>query len=152
MTLDCDGVIGGWRQIADLNPDAGCPAGFSLLMLSSGSICNSQPGPGCQRSLPFPVNGIEYSQVCGRIIGATFGNNAAFGVNGGTSTIDGLYVNGISLTYGTPPRTLLRLVILILLCVPAYLWRLPSHQVLWAEITFVRVVLTLYGMERIVPE
>ena len=56
----------------------------------------------------FPVNSIEYGQVCGRIIGihnpsldlTGFGS-----LTGGTGTIDGLYVEGISLTYGSSPRT-----------------------------------------------
>ena len=111
MTLDCDGVVGGWRQLADLSPDTGCPGGFREFF----GICNSlltdsirfhsNVGPGCQLSLPFPVNGIEYSQVCGRISGFHGGSVGGFGVSGASDTVDGLYVEGVSVTYGPPPRT-----------------------------------------------
>ena len=56
------GVVGGWRQIADINPEIECPAGFMQFSLSRGVACSSQLGPGCFLSLPFPVNGIEYMQ------------------------------------------------------------------------------------------
>ena len=107
MTLDCDGVIGGWRQIADINAAIECPEGFFQLFIFP-VLClpTSAVGPGCLVSLSFPVNSIEYSQVCGRIIGAHPGFDfVGFGVNGGTGTLDSLYVEGISLTYGTAPRT-----------------------------------------------
>ena len=112
MTLGCDGVVGGWRQIADLSADTGCPEGFREI--SSLGICNSllvnnlfhsNVGPGCQLSLTFPVNGIEYSQVCGRISGRLGNSKVGFGVTGASDTLDGFYVEGISLTYGTAPRT-----------------------------------------------
>ena len=112
MTLDCDGVVGGWRQIADLNAAIECPEGFSQLIFSPfapvQALClpTSAVGPGCLVSLSFPVNSIEYNQVCGRIIGAHPGFNLiGFGVNGGTGTLDGLYVEGINLTYSSSPRT-----------------------------------------------
>ena len=111
MTLDCDGVVGGWRQIADIDADMGCPEGFGRLALQVPQLTLCFPrsaiGPGCLVSLSFPVNNIEYDQVCGRIIGSSpsifltgFGS-----LTGGTGTLDGLYVEGISLTYGSSPRT-----------------------------------------------
>ena len=112
MTLDCNGVVGGWRQIADIDAAVECPEGFFQLIFSPfapvQALCipNSVVGPGCLVSLSFPVNSIEYSQVCGRIIGAHPGFNfIGFGVNGGIGTLDSLYVEGISLTYGSSPRT-----------------------------------------------
>ena len=107
MTLDCDGVVGGWRQIADINPEIECPEDFTQFSLSQGDACFSEPGPGCLRSLPFQVNGIEYSQVCGRITGSRSGGFLAFGVNPG-ATIDDQYVEGISITTdgsASGPRT-----------------------------------------------
>ena len=106
MTLDCDGVVGGWRQIADIDPNIGCPEGFQFVSF----LCflTSAAGPGCLVSLSFPVNSIEYGQVCGRIIGSYNPDLdfTGFGsLTGGTGTIDGLYVEGISLTYGSSPRT-----------------------------------------------
>ena len=48
----------------------------------------------------FPVQGVEYTQVCGKIIGYQDKTPDAF--NGGT--IDSPYVDGISLTHGEQPR------------------------------------------------
>ena len=54
---------------------------------------------GC-RSVIFPLHGIEYQRVCGRIIGYQYGNPGAF--HGGTHSIDQSYVDGISITHGGP--------------------------------------------------
>ncbi len=115
MTLDCDGVVGGWRQIADIDATIGCPEGFSQSTTSPSrqpviSLCSPDfnVGPGCLVSLSFPVNSIEYNQVCGRIIGSynIASRLTGFGsLTGGTGTVDGLYVEGISLTHGSSPRT-----------------------------------------------
>ena len=91
MTLNCDGVVGGWRQIADISPDAGC-GDFP----NSGGFCRISLATGCGVGQTVPVHGIEYSQVCGRIIGTRVGSFAAFGVNPGATTIEDIYVEGIS--------------------------------------------------------
>ena len=49
----------------------------------------------------FPTGGLQYSQVCGRIIGYQFGYPGAF-VDSKGKGIDGPYVDGVSLTYGSP--------------------------------------------------
>ena len=49
----------------------------------------------------FPTQGIQYSQVCGRIIGYQVGEPDAF-FGSRRSTIDERYVDGVSLTYGSP--------------------------------------------------
>ena len=48
----------------------------------------------------YPTQDIEYSQVCGRIIGYQVGAPEAFIDGICTPTIDKQYVNGVSLTYG----------------------------------------------------
>ena len=57
-------------------------------------------GGGCSLAL-LPVQGVEYSQVCGKIIGYQDKLPEAF--RGGTRAIDDNYVDGISLTYGFNP-------------------------------------------------
>ena len=56
----------------------------------------------------FPTQGIQFSQVCGRIIRYQIGAPQAFRyVNQGIyspQTIDDPYVDGLSLTYGTPSK------------------------------------------------
>ena len=46
----------------------------------------------------FPTQGIQYSQVCGRIIGYQIGQPGAFALN--FNDIDRRYFDGVSLTYG----------------------------------------------------
>ena len=48
----------------------------------------------------FPTQGIQYSQVCGRIIGYQFGEPQAFVYenDGRQFPVDGPYVDGVSLT------------------------------------------------------
>ena len=52
-------------------------------------------------SVVFPVNGIEYSHVCGRVIAYQYGAPFAFYL---VNAIDTAYVDGISVTYGQSPR------------------------------------------------
>ena len=52
-------------------------------------------------STTFPVHGIEYSHVCGRIIGYQVGTPDAFFFQ--SEGIDSYYICGYSLTHG-PPR------------------------------------------------
>ena len=49
----------------------------------------------------FPTQGIQYSQVCGRNIGYQSGEPQAF-FNSGGRTVNDRYVDGVSLTYGSP--------------------------------------------------
>ena len=55
-------------------------------------------------STTFPVNGVEYSSVCGRIVGYQYGDPNAFRDGPSPSVIDDLYVEGVSLTRGSSPR------------------------------------------------
>ena len=61
----------------------------------------------CSTSIIFPVQGIKYSQVCGKIIGYQFGNVTDFirVFPTGPKVIDNInaaYVDGVSLTHGSP--------------------------------------------------
>lgn len=57
-------------------------------------------------SLIFPVHGIEYSHVCGNILGYQWSSTTAFDpyYQNQSLTIDDPYVEGISITYGQYPR------------------------------------------------
>ena len=57
-------------------------------------------------TVTFPTHGIEYTHVCGRVIGYQFGNTDAFldYFSSGFTTIDDCYVDGIILTHGQSPR------------------------------------------------
>ena len=108
MTLTCKGVGGGWMQVAklDMTNSSQCPPGTRLRTDYNKTLCGiNTDGPDCS-SIIFGVNGTEYRQVCGKIIAYQYGSPDAFGPKGRPSanSIDGSYVDGISLTYGSNPR------------------------------------------------
>ena len=95
----------GWRRAAYLNmsyPTQTCPPAWELITTPRRSCARpSSAGDQTCYSAMFPTQGIQYSQVCGRIIGYQFGHPQAFFESGGR-TIDEQYVDGVSLTYGSP--------------------------------------------------
>ena len=106
VTRQCCGSTGGWMRVAYLDmtdPTHHCPPGFRLIT-SPKRTCG-RPGSGCV-STTFQAHGIEYSKVCGRVIGYQYGNVDAFEpyYNSRTRTIDDLYVDGVSITHGHSPR------------------------------------------------
>ena len=98
----------GWRRVAYLNmsdPTQTCPPAWQLVVFPK-RLCSkpsSPPGLSCHSAM-FPAQGIQYSQVCGRIVGYQVGEASAFHLenSGSPQTIDGPYVDGVSLTYGNP--------------------------------------------------
>ena len=107
MTLNCNGISGGWAQTAYLdmrNLSHQCPTGFEQHVNALGlrSCLSLGDRPGCS-SLYLDQYGVEFSLVCGEIIGIQIGTPDAFQ---GTQNagIDDPYVDGISLTYDSPRR------------------------------------------------
>ena len=98
----------GWRRAAYLNmsdPTQTCPPAWELITTPRRSC--ARPSSAGLRSCylaMFPTQGIQYSQVCGRIIGYQVGQPQAFYLENinQPQTIDGYYVDGVSLTYGSP--------------------------------------------------
>ena len=79
-----------------------CPPAWELIATPRRSCARpSSAGLRSCYSAIFPTQGIQYSQVCGRIIGYQVGQPEAFILSGGC-TIDERYVDGVSLTYGSP--------------------------------------------------
>ena len=97
---------GGWTRVANLNltnPSQQCPDGFRLVTSTSPDLrlCGRPDTvTGCL-SIVFPVNGIEYSNVCGRVIAYQYGAPFAFYL---VNAIDTAYIDGISVTHGQSPR------------------------------------------------
>ena len=80
-----------------------CPSGTTLRTDLPRRLCGiGISGTGCS-STTFNTYGIEYRQVCGKIIGYQDQSPDAFG-EGQSQVIDGNYVDGISLTHGSNPR------------------------------------------------
>ena len=105
MTRTCCNSTGGWMKVANLNmtdTNQQCPSGFRLIT-SPKRTCGT-PGSGCV-STTFPLNGVKYSKVCGKIIGYQYGRPDAFGPHYNfNEKIDNGYVDGVSLTHGQTPR------------------------------------------------
>ena len=107
MTLTCKGVSGGWMQVVKLdmtNSSHQCPPGTTLRTDLPSRLCGiGISGLGCSSTI-FDMYGIEYSQVCGKIIGYQDRTPDAFGQQSQPISIDTTYVEGISLTHGRNPR------------------------------------------------
>ena len=93
-------------RVVDLDmtdPTQNCPPGFRLI--TSPKRACGRPGSGCV-STTFPVHGVQYSRVCGRVIAYQFGSPNAFQpyYRNSQDTIAEGYVEGISLTHGQNPR------------------------------------------------
>ena len=97
----------GWMRVAQLDmtdPQEHCPSGFRTIT-SPKRVCGRSSGPGCA-STTFSVNGVHYSKVCGKLIGYQYYSMDAFSpyYSDRSRTIDDVYVDGVSLTYGQSPR------------------------------------------------
>ena len=98
----------GWRRAAYLNmsdPTQTCPPAWELITTpkrSCGRPSNAER-LSCFSAM-FPTQGIQHSQVCGRITGYQVGEPQAFHLENRNrpQSINGAYVDGVSVTYGNP--------------------------------------------------
>ena len=103
------GGTGGWRRVVYLDmtdPSTTCPPGWNMTGYSKRTCGRASDGPNTCDSVTFPVSGVEYSRVCGRIKAYQWGLTAAFWNydSGRVTTIDDAYVGGISLTHSSPQQ------------------------------------------------
>ena len=104
-TTHCN-IIGGWMRLAHLNmtePGASCPTSLRQINTPA-KLCGRRTAPGCS-GVTYPVDGIRYSKVCGQARGYQYYSTDAFKrvVNDATD-INSHYVDGVSITYGSPRR------------------------------------------------
>ena len=99
----CNGTEG-WTRVAYLNmtdPSQQCPSAWTLQTHTSeprrvrGRDSNAH---GC-KSVTYSTFGMNYSHVCGRVIGYQSGTPDAFHTYG-NEYLDNYYVDGVSLTHG----------------------------------------------------
>ena len=99
----CGNITGGWTRVAHINmtnPYRNCPAPLETVE-SPRSCASGLSGGGCS-SLHYSTSGVPYTQVCGQAIGYQYrGPNGFFVVS---TDIDSVYVDGLSITYGSNPR------------------------------------------------
>ena len=81
------------------NTSQNCPSGLSLI--TSPKRVSDIPSTGCV-SNDFDIHGVQYSHICGRVIGYQKHAPAAFLHH--SRGIDADYVYGVSLTHGQSPR------------------------------------------------
>ena len=85
-------------RVANINmtrPNENCPAGFRKVTDSGKTMCGGQ-GSSCI-STTFSSHGLQYSRVCGKIIGYQYHTTDAFSMR-----IPSIVVDGIVLTHGSP--------------------------------------------------
>ena len=104
MERTCGGVEGGWMKVININMSnlsSSCPSGLKTLTSPKRLCAMNIDGGGCS-SAYLNVQGVEYSRVCGKIIGYQQKTPDAFLAyyNNRALTIDQAYVDGISLTHG----------------------------------------------------
>ena len=99
MKLKCGGVEGGWMQVVDIDMDKGdsCPDTWKEITTPR-RLCLGDV-PGCT-SAHFSVNGVDYEHVCGQAKAYQKGTPDAYVAK--IQSIDGAYVEGISITVGLP--------------------------------------------------
>ena len=108
MTKTCGGVTGGWMRAIKIdmtNSSHTCPSGLKTLTSPKRLCAMNINGGGCS-SATINLHGVEYTRVCGKIIGYQQKTPDAFGpyYYNRSLTIDDQYVDGISLTHGHNTR------------------------------------------------
>ena len=102
------GQPGGWTRVANVNMterDSECPEGLEILTQPRRMCRKTIATAGCS-SATFSTQGLEYKKVCGKVIGYQYYSTDAFNPYHGNQalTIDDVYVEGVSITYGCSPR------------------------------------------------
>ena len=100
------GQSGGWMRIANVdmrNDDSQCPPGLVYNVTEGRRLCRKPSlAPGCS-STTFSTQGVGYSKVCGKVIGYQYFKTNGFGPSKYTSSlINRTYVDGVSITHGSP--------------------------------------------------
>ena len=103
----CSNIAGGWTRVAHINmsePQPTCPSPLRTLTTPH-RMCAGQTSAGCS-SVRYPTLGLNFTQVCGRAIGYMYATADGLDALFTPQTIDDPYVDGLSITYGTPRRHL----------------------------------------------
>ena len=101
MKLKCGGLEGGWMQVVDLDMtrDESCP-GMWQRITTPRRLCQGND-PGCSPA-NFSTMGVTYEHICGQVKAYQKGSTDAFYSR--RNSIDGQYVDGISITLGSPRK------------------------------------------------
>ena len=95
---------GNWRQVINFNMELAsnqCPSPWIEVATPQRSCTEASPSQGCE-GVSFNVTGGPYSKVCGRAVGYGVNTPDGFAAIGDPGTIDTAYLDGVSITYGSP--------------------------------------------------
>ena len=97
---------GGWARVAYVNTNdtsQQCPSAWRLITTPRRTCGRSTDAASCDSAI-FPSNGIQYSHICGRVIGYQDQSPDAFSdlARTNSANIDSYYVDGVSITHGVP--------------------------------------------------
>ena len=86
------------------DPANTCPENLTYTLQSSTRMCSSSHTTAGCTSVTFPAHGVPYTKVCGRARGYQYASTDGFYSSqfGGQMTIEGYYVDGLSVTHGQP--------------------------------------------------
>ena len=105
-TTNCGNITGGWMRVANIdmtNENNTCPENLTYTVPSSVRMCRSSHTTAGCTSVTFPAHMIPYTKVCGRAHGYGYTTPDAFRASETSGqTIEGYYVDGLSVTHGRP--------------------------------------------------
>ena len=102
----CGNTTGGWTRVAYINmtdPTETCPGGLRYISTPKRMCGRNTSNAGCS-SVTLPAYEGYYTKVCGRALGYQYIDSFAFMPyhTHGQPTLNGYYVDGLSVTYGNP--------------------------------------------------
>jgi len=95
MELECDGSVGGWLEVVNFDSSddtTACPGAW--VRVRSGCVGNNV---GCSQAI-FKTHKLKYHKICGYVKGYQKGATDAFQPGFNNPSINGPYVDGVSLT------------------------------------------------------
>jgi len=102
MELECGGEKG-WIRVTSVDATKDyCPQGWTKITSPVAAYRAPSDNAGCY-SAQFSTQHVAYSRVCGMVLGYQKGTTDGFANHHYEArSIDGPYVDGVSITYGTP--------------------------------------------------
>ena len=154
----------GWVRMGylDMSEQIRCPQGFKFSKINNINTCGKPVDHGCQ-SIKFPSNSISYTKVCGMVTGYQKGLVYALWPRGSSNKINQDYVDGVSITRGSPRKhvDIYGCNIRWQRCPALIMIKYQHLRHLWVMITFVNqaihrvmfailffILLIRYGMEK----
>ena len=102
VNCTCGGGSGNWKQVAYLdmmNASQQCPANWNLINTPVRTCAKRARASACDSTI-FSTHEFTYNTVCGKVIGFRKGSTDAFDYRFPGRGLEGVYMDGVSLTHG----------------------------------------------------